>query len=216
MKLTLVDRVEYPNTGKNLNFQLESEVNSYQTEHNSFYSAEEKSPSPSDWPPCSEEVKQWTVLLSIMLVTDVTKHTKLNREVWKETLPHKHEICQLSTTTKQTEGLGSCHTAPQGVGAGYEGKGTYTMETCPGTLCTAPLRCAHPPASSTRKLQGHQSDLSFSSLEVPLPAHRAAAGHCSLAPSVASDEHLSGFFDFLCSCSCSFLRSFSLCFSIFS
>ena len=39
--------------------------------------------------------------------------------------------------------------------------------------------------------------------------------HCSLAPSVAA-AIFSVFLDFLCICSCSFLLSFSLCFSIFS
>lgn len=40
--------------------------------------------------------------------------------------------------------------------------------------------------------------------------------YCSPAPSVAVDVIFSVFLDFLCICSCSFLLSFSLCFSIFS
>ena len=47
--------------------------------------------------------------------------------------------------------------------------------------------------------------------EVEAPGVR----HCSLAPSVAA-AIFSVFLDFRCICSCSFLLSFSLCFSIFS
>lgn len=160
------------------------------------------------------------MLLGIMLVTEVTKHTELNRESSLE-----------GNTTTQKWNLLAVNKNRTNWGAGIVSHGNSNereldMQERKRHNINFPSHSMYSPVSlytilgdEHKKAEGAiRVDMSFSFLGMPPRAKHSStsAYHCSLVPSVASDEHLSVFFDLLCSCSCSFFRSFSLCFSIFS